>query len=80
VGRAGVAGAAGAGATAATGFGGAAAGASRTSPGPIVRRFTFSTTTVLVRPWEKLCLTTPDSTGRFSDSVFGGSFVSLIDV
>src|SRR5919202_1666752 len=36
------------------------------SPGPTTRRFTFSTTTALERPWEKLWRTTPCSTGRFS--------------
>src|SRR4051794_40182681 len=57
------------------------------SPGPTARRFTFSTTTALDRPWEKLWRTTPCSTGRFSVSVFEGDtcnvlspgvFVSLI--
>ena len=48
----------------------AGAGASFVSPGPTTRRFTFSTTTALERPWEKLCRTMPCSTGRFSVSVF----------
>jgi len=48
---------------------------------------TFSTTTALERPCEKLCRTTPASTGRFSDKVLVGVtlrvespvfFVSLI--
>jgi len=38
------------------------------SPGPI-RRFTFSTTTALERPWLKLCRTTPASARGFSVSV-----------
>ncbi len=46
--------------------------------GVMVRLFFISTTTVLVRPCEKLCLTTPASTGRFSDSVLEGVFVSFI--
>src|SRR5208282_2369967 len=41
-----------------------------TSPGPATRRFTFSTTTALLRPWLKLCRTTPCSTPpRLSVSV-----------
>ena len=43
------------------------------SPGAKTRRFTFSTTTALLRPCEKLCRTVPCSTGRFRCSVvFGG--------
>ncbi len=34
---------------------------------------TFSTTTCLERPWEKLWRTVPCSVGRFSDSVFDGT-------
>ena len=49
-----------------------AAGAS-----PMARRFTFSTTTALVRPWEKLCRTMPASTGRLSVSVLAGATVSV---
>ena len=37
----------------------------RASPGPRTRRLTFSTTTALLRPCEKLCRTVPCSTGRF---------------
>ena len=41
------------------------------SPGPATRRFTFSTTTALLRPWLKLWRTTPCSTPpRLSVSVF----------
>ena len=54
------------------GFAGAAAGAA--SPGPKTRRFTFSTTTALLRPCEKLCRTVPCSIGRFKCNVdFGGA-------
>jgi hypothetical protein len=48
-----------------------AAGADFASPGLSVRRFTFSTTTALLRPWLKLWRTMPDSVERFSVSVFG---------
>ena len=48
------------------------------SPGASVRRFTFSTTTALVRPCEKLCRTIPNSTGRFSDSVLVGATDSVL--
>lgn len=44
----------------------------------IVLVFTFSTTTAFVRPCEKLCRTMPCSTGRFSESVFGGPTVSVL--
>jgi hypothetical protein len=68
------AGAGAAAALAAAGAAGAAlaagAGASFASPAPTTRRFTFSTTTALERPCEKLCRTMPCSTGRFSVSVF----------
>ena len=44
------------------------------SPGVKIRRFTFSTTTALLRPCEKLCRTVPCSTGRFRCNVaFGGA-------
>src|SRR5262249_58163440 len=48
-----------------------AAGASGlVSPGPAMRRLTFSTTTALLRPWLKLWRTTPCSTPpRFNVSV-----------
>ena len=75
---------------------GAGAGAGRAatptggaSPGVKMRRFTFSTTTALVRPCEKLCRTVPCSTGRFRcNVVFGGGapkdlsllFVSLMPI
>src|SRR5271165_6057313 len=49
---------------------GAAAGA---SPGPATRRFTFSTTTTLLRPCEKLCRTVPCSTGRLRCKVAFGA-------
>ncbi len=77
-----VSGAAGAAVRAGTPTGGA-------SPGVKIRRFTFSTTTVLLRPCEKLCRTEPCSTGRFKCSVaFGGGaptdlsllFVSLMPI
>ena len=43
-------------------------------PGPATRRLTFSTTTALLRPCEKLCRTVPCSTGRFRCKVaFGGA-------
>ena len=43
------------------------------SPGARTRRFTFSTTTALLRPCEKLWRTVPCSTGRFRCKVaFGG--------
>ena len=61
-----------AGTTEIVGFTGAAAGAA--SPGPRTRRFTFSTTTALLRPCEKLCRTMPCSIGRFKCNVdFGGA-------
>lgn len=69
--------------TGAPGAGAAVAGragaASRAgaSAGPSTRRFTFSTTTCFVRPWEKLCLTVPCSTGRFSDNVVFGLTVKV---
>lgn len=77
-------GALGAGATSGA-LGAGAAGAGRASaasragasPGPNTRRFTFSTTTCFVRPWEKLCRTVPCSTGRFSDSVVFGLTVKV---
>src|SRR6202043_2747580 len=47
----------------------AAGSATFTSAGPMLRRLTFSTTTALVRPWLKLCRTTPCSTPRLSVSV-----------
>ena len=50
--------------------GAVAGGAEGSPPGPMTRRFTFSTTTDFERPWLKLCLTMPCSTGRFSVSVF----------
>ena len=55
--------------------GAADAGAAESfSPGPRTRRvFTFSTTTCLERPWEKLWRTVPCSAGRFNDSVFEGT-------
>jgi hypothetical protein len=74
----GVAFAAGAAATAGLGGGGAArffaassigTGSGRAGSAPITRRFTFSTTTCLVRPWLKLCLTTPVSVRGFSVKV-----------
>ena len=43
----------------------------------MARRFNFSTTTALVRPWEKLCRTTPASTGRLRVSVLAGATVSV---
>ena len=47
--------------------------AARRLAGVQTRRFTFSTTTALLRPCEKLCRTVPCSTGRFRCSVaFGG--------
>ena len=47
-----------------------AAGSGFASPGPAMRRLTFSTTTALLRPWLKLWRTTPCSTPpRFSVSV-----------
>src|SRR5262249_51271830 len=54
---------------------GAASAASATlvSAAPTVRRFTFSTTTALVRPWLKLWRTTPCSTPRLSVSVLVGA-------
>ncbi len=59
------------------GFGGdAALGAAGggVSPGPRTRRLTFSTTTALLRPCEKLWRTVPCSTGRFRCRVaFGGA-------
>lgn len=58
-------GAAGAGAGA-----GAAASLGAGLPGVMTRDFTFSTTTCLVRPWEKLWRTVPCSVGRFKDKVF----------
>lgn len=77
------------GATGADGGGaeaGAAAGAGAAGRGAaadaglvrIGRVLTFSTTTVFDRPWEKLCLTTPASTGRLSDNVLEGAFCSVI--
>src|SRR5262249_18645131 len=49
------------------------AGSALASPGPETRRFTFSTTTALLRPWLKLWRTTPCSTLlRFSVSVLLG--------
>ncbi len=43
------------------------------------RRFTFSTTTALVRPWEKLWRTTPVSGGRcFKCRVFGGETLRVL--
>src|SRR5205085_7263812 len=39
-------------------------------PGPTVRRFTFSSTTVFWRPWLKLCRTTLVSERGLSVSVF----------
>src|SRR5271166_193625 len=42
------------------------------SPGPATRRFTFSTTTALLRPCEKLCRTVPCSTGRLRCKVAFG--------
>ena len=52
-------------AVAATGLAAAGAACAGASPGPTTRRFTFSTTTALLRPWEKLWRTVPCSTGRF---------------
>ncbi len=56
-------------ATVRVGFAGAEAGVAAAggavSPGPRTRRFTFSTTTALLRPCEKLWRTVPCSTGRF---------------
>jgi hypothetical protein len=55
-------------------LGGAAGGAvgslATTLPGVTTRVFTFSTTTCLLRPCEKLCRTVPCSAGRFKDNVF----------
>src|SRR6266436_1496370 len=59
---------------------GAAAGADSMalpSPGPTVRRFTFSTTTAFVRPWLKLWRTTPCSTLRLSVNVLVGVTVKV---
>ena len=48
-----------------------AAPASASPAAPMTRRFTFSTTTCLLRPWLKLWRTTPVSVRGFSVSVFG---------
>ena len=71
------------------GAGRASPPAAAASPGVKIRRFTFSTTTALLRPCEKLCRTVPCSTGRFRCKVvFGGAapkdlsllFVSLMPI
>jgi hypothetical protein len=49
-----------------------------TLPGVITRLFTFSTTTCLERPWEKLWRTVPCSVGRFKDRVFGPPTVRVL--
>src|SRR5207237_8629727 len=69
---------------------GAAVGAASDFASPGTRRLTFSTTTDLVRPWLKLCFTTPCSMpGRLSDRVplpgvtlnfSPGFFVSVIPI
>ena len=60
--------------------GAAATGSALASPGPM-RRFTFSTTTALLRPWLKLWRTTPCSTPpRLSVSVFVGVTLSFSPV
>ena len=48
---------------------GAAAAASDLPSAPGIRRFLTSTTTCLLRPWLKLCRTTPVSVRGLSDSV-----------
>src|SRR5262249_9024522 len=48
------------------------------SPGAETRRFTFSTTTALLRPWLKLWRTTPCSTPRLSVSVLVGVTLSVL--
>ena len=58
-----------AGGGAAAGAAGAGRAAAAASAGVKIRRFTFSTTTALLRPCEKLCLTVPCSTGRFRCNV-----------
>src|SRR5437763_6111679 len=64
--------------------GGGASSGGGASPGrPRMRRFLTSTTTVLERPWLKLCLTLPVSTVRLSPSggwvpSFGSSVWSAI--
>ena len=74
--------AAGMGAGAGAGCGGGAAGAGAAaagrSPGPTVRRFTFSTTTAFERPCEKLCRTMLCSAGRFSDRVLPEPTLSVL--
>ena len=52
-----------------SGAGAGAASAGLASPGPPMRRFTFSTTTALERPWLKLWRTTPVSARGLSVSV-----------
>ena len=78
VGRIATPGAAG-GATAGVAVAGRTAAAA--SPGVKIRRFTFSTTTALLRPCEKLCLTVPCSTGRFRCNVaFGGATPTVLSL
>ena len=74
-------------ATGGRGGGGGGGGAAGAAVGPVGRRFTVSTTTVFVRPCEKLCRTVSgEIAGRLSvnvfvgvtDNVSAGFFVSLI--
>src|SRR5258707_5678208 len=60
----------------AAGFSGALAGLA--AAGGVAERF-FSTTTALVRPWLKLCLTVEVSV-FFSDSVLAGRLVSSVSL
>ena len=70
-----------AGGGAAAGAAGAGRAAAAASAGVKIRRFTFSTTTALLRPCEKLCLTVPCSTGRFRCKVaFGGAAVTVLSL
>ena len=70
-----------AGGGAAAGAAGADRAAAAASAGVKIRRFTFSTTTALLRPCEKLCLTVPCSTGRFRCNVaFGGAAVTVLSL
>src|SRR5207248_1595648 len=52
-------------------------GSTLASPGADTRRFTFSTTTALLRPWLKLWRTTPCSMPRLSVSVLVGVTLSV---
>ena len=78
---AGLAGLGGLGVGAAAGVTGAGRTAAAASPGVKIRRLTFSTTTALLRPCEKLCLTVPCSTGRFKCKVaFGGATPTVLSL